>query len=357
MTEPKSAAQQWRDAAENPTALVEDRDKLRKACQDHIASCDAMISRLKASDTRWDRLFRIYMLVCITCVVLGLVCLSGCAKPIRAIEKPIPEPQPDVVDNRDTHSDEESLPTPDPQGVAVQVSIPPNAWEWLQENVKCLTLTFEDEQSYVAGDGTRVDIPVGSHMKIEVDEKKALLSFSKPYPNVKWKVVFDATLNADVTAVTLLPNGDGVAKTALGITRRFRWLDDGSQVRSEASICQCGCSKIGCQCGVAQTTQETARVSTNQPKQGGAQHRYSAYFFTSDSCGPCVTFGPRFKALAANHGMAVTTVDVERQPELWSYFAAKDIRVPQVAIYVDGKLVDSLVNPTDEQVLKAMGVR
>lgn len=350
--QPKSAAQRWRAATEDPSALLAERDRLREeldrykfAFHSLCAGVDALEENSKAIDEQCGKAVRRYVTMGAVAIIILMLTLSGCAqpKPLR----PIPQPQPDVVDG-ETHSDEEQVTPPAPQGIAVSFGLPPNTWNWLQDNVKCLTMTVEDKQSFVAGDGTKLDVPAGCHVKIEVDEKNSLLTFSKPYPHAKGSVL-GVPFDADVTAITLKPDGSGLAQTAKFGSWGFRWLNDGA-VKSEAAECRCGCSRENCDCSAGVNKWSSTGSSQGSPK-------LTAYYFTATWCSPCVTFGPRFKALAAQHGMAVTTVDVDAQPDLWSHFAAKKNSIPQVAIYVDGKLVDSLVNPTDEAVLRAMGVR
>lgn len=240
--QPQSAAAAWKRATDDPTALIAERDRLLEI----VRKVDVlMANQFGVVATHIRGLIKpvLLLLLCFT--------LSGCAKPIRAIEKPIPEPQPDVVDNRDIgdqHSDEEALPSPDPQGVAVQVSIPPNAWEWLAKNVVCQTITLEDE---IRVDG--VTVPAGSHLKIEVEQDHALVTFSKPYPNARRGIV-----NADIKAVTLKPDGSGLAQTAKFGSWGFRWLDDGVKA-GDSHGCACGCSTPNCQCGL-QNTMESARA-------------------------------------------------------------------------------------------------
>jgi len=266
-------------------------------------------------------------------LTIAILLLTGCYAPLP---KPTPEPT-------DGHSDEAVI---EPrEGVSVSVALPVGAWDWVATNLKGNTLTIRDAITIKDPSGVAVTIAAGTEATIEVASDQALVTFSKPFPNAKKMGV-----NADIKSLVLKPDGTGTAQTAKFGSWSFRWIDDGSK---SAPGCVCGCSRADCTCST-----DAVQTASNAPKdpQTHPKTRHAIYW-TASWCGPCRTFGPRLKALADKHKLNIRTIDVDQNPTAWQPFAARDNQIPQVVFYDGDTFLESIVQPTDEQILKAMGVK
>jgi len=259
-------------------------------------------------------------------LIACLLLLTGCYAPLP---KPTPEP--------DGHSDEAVINEPR-EGVSVSVALPVGAWDWVATNLKGNTVTVRDAITIKDASGVAVTIAAGTSASIEVATDQALVTFSKPWPNAK-----KLGVNADIKSLVLKPDGTGTAQTAKFGSWGFRWLDDGSK---SAPGCVCGCGKADCTCST-----DTPQAAASKPST------LHAVYFTAGWCGPCRTFGPRLKALADKHGLKIRTIDVDQNPAAWQPHAVKDNQIPQVVFFDGDTFLESIVQPTDEQILKAMGVK
>ena len=76
-------------------------------------------------------------------------------------------------------------------------------------------------------------------------------------------------------------------------------------------------------------------------------------FFTADWCGPCISFLETFRTVAldlSKPGVFFGRVDVDR-----SYTVAERYnieRIPAIAVFIDGKMVDTIVGSMGKDALK-----
>jgi len=262
-------------------------------------------------------------------LIACLLLLTGCYAPLP---KPTPEPT-------DGHSDEAVINEPR-EGVSVSVALPVGAWDWVAAHLTGNTITVKNTINIKDPSGVAVTVAAGTEATIEVATDQALVTFSKPWPNAKKMGV-----NADIKSLVLKPDGTGTAQTAKFGAWSFRWLDDGSK-SGAADVCACPCGRPGCKCAA-----NTPQAAASKPSTRRAE------YYTAGWCGPCRTFGPRLKALADKHGLKIRTIDVDQNPAAWQPHAVKDNQIPQVVFFDGDTFLESIVQPTDEQILKAMGVK
>lgn len=146
---------------------------------------------------------------------------------------------------------------------------------------------------------------------------------------------------------------DGEGKISLGGAGS---VDVRSEKAGAADVCVCGCSRPGCDCAPGAELSTTKNVAKTEQAAASIQKRHAVYF-TASWCGPCRTFGPRLKVLADKHNLKIRTIDVDQNPTAWQPFAVRDNQIPQVVFFDGDTFLESIVQPTDEQILKALGVK
>ena len=72
-------------------------------------------------------------------------------------------------------------------------------------------------------------------------------------------------------------------------------------------------------------------------------------FFNASWCGPCKQMKPHIDELISE-GYNIQTIDIDEQPDLAEQYNVRG--VPTIAIYENGKLVESIVGYQDKDFLQ-----
>ena len=164
------------------------------------------------------------------CVALLLLLpLVGCVA-AKAEQYEDDCPQEDVV-----QPEPSPVPPKEPDaGVAVSVSVPDNAWAWLTANVSTFGVKTTKPLE-IDNDGAGVSIPEGTELLLSMTQDAALLEFPGIKP-MAMKRLGPVPVRTRIDALTLKPDGDGVAKTGLG-KWPLRWLPgDDDVVQAQAAV-------------------------------------------------------------------------------------------------------------------------
>lgn len=244
----------------------------------------------------------------LTCLIVTYAALfAGCMKPIDSTESPIRPINPD------SHSDESP-----PQGIAVSVAVPPDAWRWISAHTPKHSITINEAIDIKDAGGVALAIKAGTTMSIVVADDSAELTFSKPFPTAR-----KIGITLDVKSVQLKPDGTGVARTAIR-NWAFRWADS-----------------------------PTEEAGTPPPAMKAA--RRVVWIFTAAWCQPCKVLRSNLESVGVVTGdtddATIRWVDVNAHPELWDWYARRDNRIPQAAFFEGDKLIGSpIVSPTVEAI-------
>lgn len=168
-------------------------------------------------------------------MILLLFAAGGCVKASEVQSDLDPPPLPvdrDLISERDA-------------GVAVAITVPADAWDWLASHTSKLGVTTTTPIEVLDENKDGLVVHNGTSINLTMTRDQALVEFSGDALPTASKRVGPLPVRTTIKTLTLKPDGSGLARTSLG-TWPFRWLNGG--LSSTQAACECGCGKSDCTC-------------------------------------------------------------------------------------------------------------
>lgn len=151
-----------------------------------------------------------------------LTALAGCAEPKRGPVTPPPIPEP--------RSSEDAA-----AGVAMSVTVPPDAWEWMANHANRIGIETTTPIEVLDENQDGVVIHEGTTVTLSMLQDHALVEFGGDNLPTASKRVGIIPLRTTIKSLTLKPDGNGLAKTGVG-TWPFKWMSGASAAAAQAVL-------------------------------------------------------------------------------------------------------------------------